>query len=115
MKLVALVAITAAAVVPAATAATPVLYGTDGPGFTITLKKASTGTKVIKLRHGTYIFKISDKSKIHNFHLIGPDVNKKTLTPFVGKKTWTLTLHKGTYRYVCDLHKTFMKGSFIVT
>jgi hypothetical protein len=114
MKLVALVVIAAALAVPAATAATPVLYGTDGPGFTITLKKAS-GVKVTKLRHGTYIFKISDKSKIHNFHLIGPYVNKKTLTPFVGKKTWTLILHKGTYRYVCDIHKTFMKGSFIVT
>ena len=29
--------------------------------------------------------------------------------------TWKVTLKKGTYRYVCDPHKTIMKGSFTVT
>ena len=32
-----------------------------------------------------------------------------------GSKTWKLTLKKGTYKYVCDPHKSFMKGSFKVT
>ena len=31
-----------------------------------------------KLKAGTYIFKINDKSSIHNFHLTGPGVDKKT-------------------------------------
>jgi plastocyanin len=41
-------------------------------------------------------------------------VNKLTTVAFKGTKTWTVTLRKGTYRYVCDPHKTFMKGSFRV-
>ena len=30
------------------------------------------------LKAGKYVFKITDKSSIHNFHLTGPGVNKKT-------------------------------------
>jgi plastocyanin len=113
MKLVALAALAAALVVPAATAATPTLNGTDGPGFTITLTKG--GKKVTKLTHGTYVFKIADKSNIHNFHLTGPGMNKKTSVGAKGTFTWTLTLKKGTYKFVCDPHASFMKGSFTVT
>jgi plastocyanin len=28
---------------------------------------------------------------------------------------WHVTLRKGTYKYVCDPHATFMKGSFTVS
>jgi plastocyanin len=112
----AVVAALAAALVVAATASamSPVkLTGTDGPGFTITLKKGTT--KVTKLKAGKYLFVISDKSAIHNFHLIGPGVNKKTSVTATGTSKWTLTLHKGTYKYICDPHATIMKGSFKVT
>jgi plastocyanin len=52
-------------------------------------------------------------SSIHNFHLIGPGVNKKTSVAGKGKTTWTVTLQKGkTYRFLCDPHATTMKGSF---
>ena len=34
---------------------------------------------------------------------------------FVGDKTVTVTLKKGTYKFVCDPHKSFMKGSFKVS
>ena len=53
MRLVALaatVALLGALAIPAAFAGTPTLNGTDGPGFTITLKKA--GKKVSKLKAG---------------------------------------------------------------
>jgi Copper binding proteins, plastocyanin/azurin family len=113
MKLVALAAIVAVLAVPTALASTPTLNGIDGPGFTITLKKS--GVKVAKLTHGTYIFKIADKSSIHNFHLTGPGVNKKTAVGFTGTTTWKLTLKAGKYKYVCDPHASFMKGSFTVT
>ena len=115
MRLVALAAIVAALTVPGAFASSTAttLNGTDGPGFTITLKKA--GVKVTKLKHGTYIFKIADKSSIHNFHLKGAGVDKKTGVSFTGTKTWTVTLKAGKYTYVCDPHKSFMKGSFTVT
>ena len=114
MKLVALVALVAALAVPAAAfAAAPTLNGTDGPGFTITLTQG--GKKVKKLKAGTYVFKIADKSNIHNFHLNGPGVNKKTSVGFKGATTWTLKLKKGKYKFVCDPHASFMKGSFTVS
>jgi plastocyanin len=112
MKLVALAAILAVLTVPAALASTPTLNGTVGPGFTITLKTA--GAKVTKLKHGTYVIKVADKSTIHNFHLKGPGVDKKTTVGFTGTKTWTVTLKAGKYTYTCDPHP-FMKGSFTVT
>ena len=113
MKLVVVAAIIAALAVPGALAATPTLNGTVGPGFTITLKKS--GVKVTKLKAGKYVFKIADKSSIHNFHLKGPGVNKLTSVGKSGTTTWTLTLKKGKYTYVCDPHASFMKGSFTVT
>ena len=103
------------AVVPAAqaTVKAPVLVATVGPGFTITLTQG--GKKVTALKAGTYTIRVVDKSNIHNFHLIGPGVNKMTTVPFVGNQSWTVTLKKGTYTFVCDPHKAFMKGSFTVS
>jgi len=68
------------------------------------------------LKAGTYSITVADKSNIHNFHLIGPGVNKEiTTVPFVGTKTVVVALRKGTYRFICDPHKTIMKGSFVVS
>jgi plastocyanin len=60
---------------------------------------------------------VEDKSDMHNFHLIGPGVDEEvTDVPFVGKKTVTVTLQKGTYTYQCDPHAASgMKGTFTVT
>jgi plastocyanin len=98
----------------ASAAATP-LAGTVGPGFTITLTNA--GKKVTSLKAGSYMITVNDKAKIHNFHLIGPGVNKQiTTVPQVGKKSVTVTLQKGTYTYQCDPHAAGgMKGTFKVT
>jgi plastocyanin len=95
-------------------AATP-LAGTVGPGFTITLAKA--GKKVTSLKAGSYAITVSDKANIHDFHLLGPGVNKViTTVPFVGKKSVTVTLKKGTYTYQCDPHAARgMKATFKVT
>lgn len=113
MKFLALAVLVAALLVPAALAATPTLKGTVGPGFTITLTKG--GAKVKTLKPGTYVFKIADKSTIHDFHLKGPGVDKKTGVGFQGTVTWKLRLKKGAYEYVCDPHASFMKGSFTVS
>jgi plastocyanin len=93
----------------------PMLVGTTGPGFSIEVTKA--GKDVKTLPAGTYTLVVKDKSAIHNFHLIGPGVNKvATSVAFIGTKTLTVTLKKGTYRYQCDVHVTSgMKGSFKVT
>ena len=109
---VALVA--AVAMLTTAQAATPVLKGEVGPGFTIEVKKA--GKKVKMLKAGKYTIKVEDKASIHNFHLIGRGVNKLTSVEFVGKKTWTVTLKPGKYTFQCDPHAANgMMGSFKVT
>jgi plastocyanin len=96
-----------------AAAAPKTVNGSVGPGFTISLKLA--GKKVKKLKATTYRFRISDKSSIHNFHLKGPGYNNAiTNVGFKGTKTVTIKLKKGTYRYVCDPHSSFMTGSFKV-
>jgi plastocyanin len=100
-------------VVTSASAATPTLNGVDGPGFTITLKKGTT--KVTSLKAGKYKIVIKDMSNIHNFHLKGPGVDKKTGVGAKGTFTWTVTLKKGTYKFICDPHASIMKGSFKVT
>ena len=111
----ALVTLLAAAlvVVASASAATPTLTGVDGPGFTITLKKGTA--KVTSLKAGKYKIVIKHLSNIHNFHLSGPGLNKKTSVGAKGTFTWTVTLKKGTYKFVCDPHAPIMKGSFKVT
>jgi plastocyanin len=113
MRFVALAAIVAALTASSALAATPTLNGTVGPGFTITLKQGSA--KVSKLKAGSYKFVISDKSSIHNFHLKGPGIDKKTSVGGTGTTTWTVKLKAGKYTYVCDPHASFMKGSFTVS
>jgi hypothetical protein len=100
-------------IVASASAAVPTLKATDGPGFTITLKKGTT--KVTKLKAGKYKIVVRDLSALHNFHLTGPGVNKKTGVTAKGTFTWTVTLKKGTYKFLCDPHAAIMKGSFKVT
>jgi len=113
LRILLLAVLCAAIAAPTALATAPTLNGTVGPGFTITLTQSGKSVKTLKA--GSYVFKISDKSNIHDFHLTGPGVNKSTTVGGTGSKTWTLTLKKGTYKYVCDPHKTIMHGSFKVT
>jgi plastocyanin len=89
--------------------------GTVGPGFTIGL--SLNGKKVTKLKAGTpYRFAISDRSSSHDFHLIGPGLNRVlTSVGFAGAKSYTLTLKKGSYRFHCDPHASFMHGAFKVS
>lgn len=97
-----------------AAAAPKLVQGTVGPGFTINLTLA--GKKVTKLKKGVpYRFQIRDRSAIHDFHLMGPGVNRVlTSVDFTGTKSVVLKLRKGTYRFVCDPHASFMHGSFRV-
>jgi plastocyanin len=93
-------------------AAPKTLTGVVGPSFNISLKLRTKAVKI--LAPGQYIVVVHDKSNIHNFHLYGPGVNKKTSVGGTGTSTWHVTLRKGTYRFVCDPHKTIMKGKFVV-
>ena len=97
----------ALAVALPAGAATPTYQGTVGPGFTIKLAKKPT-------KAGKVTFVLADKSSIHNFHIVGPGVNVKTSVGSTGTKTFTVTLKKGTYKFMCDPHASVLHGSFKV-
>ena len=101
-----------------AQASTPKLTGTVGPGYTITLKKGAAKVKTLKA--GKYTFVITDKAAIHNFTIErekgGPKIEKTlTGTSFQGKKTVTVTLKKGSWKFYCSIHEPQMFGFFKVT
>ncbi|HET6642807.1 MAG TPA: plastocyanin/azurin family copper-binding protein [Gaiellaceae bacterium] len=95
--------------------ASNVLKGETGPGFTIEVSQNGEDAETVKA--GTYTLEVEDKSDMHNFHLIGPGVDEVvTEVPFVGDKSVTVTLQKGTYTYQCDPHAASgMKGTFTVS
>ena len=68
-----------------------------------------------RLAAGTYSLRVDDEASIHNFHLVGPGIDVSTAVDFVGQKSFTITLQPGTYRFVCDPHRTLMHGRFVVS
>jgi len=88
------------------------LKGEVYPNFKIEF--TNNGRDVKTLRAGTYTIKVEDKAAIHNFHLIGPGVNRSTGVGFTGERSWRVTLKPGRYTFVCDPHVTTMRGSFRV-
>jgi plastocyanin len=111
--ILALAALALVLAAPAAAKGGAGLRGQVGPGFTIEVKMGNKDVKTLKA--GTYTMKVEDKASIHNFHLIGPGVDKSTSVSGTGEQTWTLKLKKGTYKYQCDPHASSMHGSFTVT
>ena len=108
------VSLTAAAVGNAGTQKSPGLTGEVGPGFSIEVKLAGEDLKTINA--GTYTIKVQDRSSSHDFHLIGPGVDKSTAVGTTSTATWTVKLKPGTYTYQCDPHAAAgMKGTFKVT
>jgi plastocyanin len=87
---------------------TNTLIGTVRPGFTITMNKKTA-------RAGTYVITIHDLASLHDFHLTGPGVDKKTSVTVTGTTKWTVKLKKETYHFVCDPHHTIMHGVLNVT
>ena len=94
--------------------AATVLTGTDGPGYTITLKKS--GKLVKTLKAGSYMFVINDKSNFHGYSLDGPHGFAKDFSkiPFIGKKTAVVKLKAGKYKYYCPNHESTMFAHFTV-
>jgi plastocyanin len=93
---------------PTFAATSTTLTGTVGPGFTITMNKKTA-------KAGTYAITIHDLASVHDFHLTGPGVDKKTSVTGTGTTKWTVKLKKGTYHFVCDPHHTIMHGVLKVT
>jgi plastocyanin len=85
-----------------------------GPGFTISVR-TMTGARVTSTARGRVDLVVRDRSRSHNFHLVGPGVNRRTTVAFLGTQTWKLTLRPGLYRFLCDPHaRRGMRGSFRV-
>ena len=100
------------AAAPAATRTPVKLVARVADPFSISLTKG--GKKVTALKAGAYVIVVKDRAADHDFHITGPGLGKATSVSGTGTVTWKVTLRKGVYRYVCDPHASFMKGSFTV-
>jgi plastocyanin len=88
------------------------LTGAVGPRRTISLLDAAGKLKTIEA--GDVVVTVNDRTRVDNFHLTGPGVNRKTGVVFRGRVTWKLTLKTGSYTYRSDKHKS-LRGTFTVT
>lgn len=101
------------AVTAPAALAPPTLHATVGLR-TIKLTNAN-GQPVGNLRARVYRVRVTDRSRIRNFHLKGPTgtVDRKTALAFVGKKAWTVRFTKGSYLFYSDKGR-LQRGTFRV-
>src|SRR5919198_210669 len=90
------------------------LVGSVGPGRKISLRYADGSKLTILAGSNDVVVTVNDRSRTDNFHLTGPEVNKKTGVAFRGKATWKLTLLGGRYVYRSDRHKS-LRGAFTVS
>jgi plastocyanin len=78
----------------------------------ITLTREN-GTRVIDIPAGTYTIEVRDRSRMHNFHLSGPGVDRRTDIDEIRTETWTVTLRDNSiYTYVCEAHPAEMRETF---
>lgn len=94
-------------------AAVPRLLATVGPKSTISLRSAN-GAVLRTIKAGTYSIVVRDRSRTHNFHLVGKGVNRKTGLAAVGTTTWRLTLSEGSLRFFSDRSPARVRGSIRV-
>jgi hypothetical protein len=100
---------------PKPVAPTPKLLATVGPKNTISLRSAGGAVLNDGVKAGTYSIVVRDRSKLHNFHLVGKGVNKKSTVAGTGTTTWKLKLAKGPLRFYSDAAPKTVKGSVTVT
>ncbi len=96
---------------PPVTPATPKLLATVGPKNTISLRSSSGAALHHGVKAGTYSVVVRDRSKLHNFHLVGKGVNRKSTLAGTGTTTWKLKLAKGALRFYSDGAPKTVKGS----
>jgi hypothetical protein len=92
-----LAAVAALAAAPAIAETPQPLRGTTGPGFEIHLVDANGADVKAIDTAGSYTFVIDDRSELHDFHLVGPNVDRATSVTGMGTETWTVELANGTY------------------
>jgi plastocyanin len=90
------------------------LKGEVYANFKIEMKN-SANARLTTVNAGVHTIKVEDQSSIHNFHLVGPGINKSTSVAGTGERVWTVKLRPGKYTFFCDPHAGQMRGSFRVT
>lgn len=93
----------------------PKLLATVGPTATISLRSGTGAALARGVRAGTYSVLVRDRSKVHNFHLVGLGVNRKSTLAGTGTTTWKVRLAKGVLRFYSDKAPKTVKGSVRVT
>jgi hypothetical protein len=89
------------------------LVATVGPGNTIAVRTPG-GALVRQTPAGPYRITVHDRSRTHNFHLVGPGVNRRTTVPFIGTQTWDVTLQNGQlYRFTSTPQAAVVQGAFV--
>jgi plastocyanin len=87
---------------------------TVGPTATISLTNAA-GKRITSTKAGAYTLTVRDRSKVHNAHLLGKGVNRKTTLAGTGTQTWKVKLSAGLLRFFSDRSPTKVKGAIRVT
>lgn len=99
---------------PPAPAPVPKLLATVGPRATISLRSGSGAVLRNGVKAGTYAIVVRDRTKAHNFHLVGKGVNRRSSVAGMGTTTWKLRLSPGVLRFYSDRAPTTVKGSLRV-
>jgi hypothetical protein len=83
---------------------------TVGPTAAITLRTAA-GKVPRGLKASNYTITVRDRSKVHNAHLVGKGVNRKSGLAAMGTLTWKVKLSAGLLRFYSDRSPKTVKGS----
>ena len=67
------------------------------------------------VKAGAYSIAVRDRSKVHNAHLVGKGVNRKSGLAATGTLTWKVKLSVGPLRFFSDRSPKTVKGQVKVT
>jgi hypothetical protein len=82
----------------------------DAPVISLT---TTTGAPVTDLPSGGSLIEVHDYSSLHNFHLLGPGVDRSTDVGFVGTVIWPVFFRwKERYQYQSDPYSFQVRGTF---
>ena len=87
---------------------------TVGPAATIVFGNAA-GKRIASVKAGNYTITVRDRSKLHNAHLLGKGVNRKSGLAATGTLTWKVRLSAGVLRFFSDRTPSKVRGSIRVT
>jgi hypothetical protein len=66
----------------------------------------SHGLTVRTLKAGWYTLLIRIETRAADFHIVGPNTNRRTSKRFLGDELWGVHFVRGTYRYMTDARAT---------